>query len=224
MGEGLISGKDEDMEFLQIAEKSKLILENITDYVWVLDVDTLSFVFQNPAVYRLTGFTPEEALKIPLERTLTPASFKDLTQKILSSLDRVNAGDSDSILIETEVLRKNGSTVWLESRLNFYQEGDKRLVLGISRDISRRRKAEEEQERLVARLQETLAEKERLLKENKVLRGLLPICANCNKIRDENGRWHILEDYIEAHSQAKFTHTICPDCTKKLYPDLHRPE
>ena len=212
------------MEISKIEEKSQSILDKTPDYVWVLEVDTLTFIFHNPAVKQFTGYTPQEALQVPLERMLTPGSFKSLTEKVLSSLEKMNSGDSDSILVETEIRKKNGSTAWLESRLNFYEEKKKRLVLGISRDVTRRRRAEEEQQRLVEKLQEALTEKDRLLKENKVLRGLLPICSNCNKIRDEHGRWHVLEDYIEAHSEAKFTHTICPPCAEKLYPDLRRPE
>mgnify|MGYP001339112195 CR=1 FL=1 len=54
----------------------------------------------------------------------------------------------------------------------------------------------------------------------KVMRGLLPICANCKKIRDDKGYWKQVEVYIQEHSEADFTHSICPDCAKKLYPDI----
>jgi hypothetical protein len=53
----------------------------------------------------------------------------------------------------------------------------------------------------------------------KVLGGFLPICASCKKIRDELGEWHFIESYVSAHTEAKFTHGLCPDCAKKLYPD-----
>ena len=52
------------------------------------------------------------------------------------------------------------------------------------------------------------------------LNGLLPICANCKKIRDDKGYWNLLEAYIQEHSEAEFTHGICPECIKKLYPEL----
>jgi hypothetical protein len=66
-------------------------------------------------------------------------------------------------------------------------------------------------------------EKERLeqaLSQIRTLRGLLPICANCKKIRDDKGYWNQLESYIHDHSEAKFSHGICPGCMKKLYPGL----
>ncbi len=74
-------------------------------------------------------------------------------------------------------------------------------------------------------LQQSLEERNRQLEEAlakvKVLRGLLPICANCKKIRDDQGYWTELEAYIESHSEADFTHGICPDCFKQLYPDFY---
>ena len=56
--------------------------------------------------------------------------------------------------------------------------------------------------------------------EIKVLRGLLPICASCKKIRDEKGYWNQIESYIKYNSEAEFTHSLCPECTKKLYPEF----
>jgi len=69
--------------------------------------------------------------------------------------------------------------------------------------------------RLNEKLEETLA-------TVKQLSGLLPICASCNQIRDDGGRWQRLEQYISEHSEAKFSHSLCPDCFKKLYPEYYR--
>ncbi len=66
---------------------------------------------------------------------------------------------------------------------------------------------------LNVRIQEALA-------HIKTLGGLIPICANCKKIRDDKGYWEILEKYIQTHSDAQFSHGICPDCAAKLYPGL----
>jgi AmiR/NasT family two-component response regulator len=59
------------------------------------------------------------------------------------------------------------------------------------------------------------------LDQVKTLRGLLPICAACKKIRDDQGYWHKVEDYVEGHSEVEFTHGLCPDCSRKLYPQLY---
>ncbi len=55
--------------------------------------------------------------------------------------------------------------------------------------------------------------------EVKLLRGLLPICSSCKKIRDDEGYWNMLESYIQMHAQVTFSHGICPECLKKLYGD-----
>src|SRR5208283_3746593 len=73
---------------------------------------------------------------------------------------------------------------------------------------------ENEKEDLIGELQESLA-------KVKLLSGLLPICAWCKKIRDDRGYWNKVETYLMEHSQAKFTHGICPECGKKLYPDYY---
>lgn len=82
-------------------------------------------------------------------------------------------------------------------------------------DITEHKKAEEERERLIEKLQKALA-------EVKTLSGLLPICANCKKIRDDTGYWNQIESYIRDHSEAEFSHSVCPECAKKLYPDLYK--
>jgi DNA-binding NtrC family response regulator len=75
-----------------------------------------------------------------------------------------------------------------------------------------RKRTLEEQIRLISQLQEALA-------KVKQLSGLLPMCASCKKIRDDNGYWNQLEAYISDHSEADFSHGICPECVKKLYPE-----
>jgi len=68
-----------------------------------------------------------------------------------------------------------------------------------------------ERKKLLRRLEEALG-------EVKTLSGLLPICAECKKVRDDRGYWNQIERYIEARSGAQFTHGLCPECVKKLYP------
>jgi hypothetical protein len=74
-----------------------------------------------------------------------------------------------------------------------------------------------------ALLVQAISEKEELAraqKEIKVLKGILPICASCKMIRDKEGNWNHLEDYLSEHSEARLSHGICPDCVRRLYPEL----
>ena len=78
------------------------------------------------------------------------------------------------------------------------------------------RQKEKEQERLILKLQEALL-------EIKTLKGFIPICATCKKIRDDEGYWNQLEAYISKHTDAVFTHSICPQCAEKLRAELEGP-
>jgi hypothetical protein len=82
-------------------------------------------------------------------------------------------------------------------------------------EITYRKKAEAEKEDLIQKLRQAIS-------EVKTLRGFLPICANCKKIRDDDGYWQQIEKYIQEHSEAIFSHGICPDCASELYPDFKR--
>ena len=74
-------------------------------------------------------------------------------------------------------------------------------------------KAAKEREHMITELQDALAEVRKL-------RGIIPICASCKKVRDDKGYWNQIELYIREHSEADFSHGICPECAKNLYPDL----
>ena len=82
-------------------------------------------------------------------------------------------------------------------------------------DVTERKRAEQIRTNLIEELEESL-------QEANLLSGFLPICASCKRIRNDQGFWDKIEKYITEHSQAKFSHGICPDCAQKLYPDLYK--
>lgn len=75
---------------------------------------------------------------------------------------------------------------------------------------------------LVQKLHSTIRELQQALNSVKTLNGLLPICASCKKIRDDKGYWNQLESYLHAHSEAEFSHSLCPDCAKAYYADMKK--
>ena len=91
---------------------------------------------------------------------------------------------------------------------------DRDVVLSLFYDITERQQVENERARLISELQKALS-------EVKVLSGMIPICASCKKIRDDTGYWNQIESYIESHSAAEFSHGMCPECTKELYPAFY---
>ncbi len=91
------------------------------------------------------------------------------------------------------------------------EDGDLISAVHIISDITALTRAEEQQKNLISELQNALA-------KVKTLSGFLPICASCKKIRDDKGYWNQIETYIRDHSEADFSHGICPECAKNLYP------
>jgi len=83
----------------------------------------------------------------------------------------------------------------------------------VARDITEQRRANDIREKLIRQLEESLA-------KVKLLSGFIPICASCKNIRDDKGYWKQVEEYIRDNSEAEFSHSICPDCMKKLYPEF----
>jgi len=98
----------------------------------------------------------------------------------------------------------------LDSRTKALEE----TTANLQKEIEERTKAEAEKEKLIEELQAAIA-------KVKTLSGLLPICANCKKIRDDGGYWQQIESYIRQHSETEFTHSICPECVDLLYPQLN---
>jgi ABC-type nitrate/sulfonate/bicarbonate transport system substrate-binding protein len=88
-----------------------------------------------------------------------------------------------------------------------------KLNQSLKKEMLRRREIEIVREQLVSNLQEAI-------KEIKTLRGILPICSYCKKIRDDKGYWNQIEEYLHEHSDAKFSHGICKECADKYYPDM----
>ena len=208
----------------ELERRYKLIADNLVDAIWIMDLESMRYDFITPSVSRLSGYTAEEYQTLKVFDRLRPESAAALLAALAEEKALFERGVARRRSFEVEVLHKDGHPYWLEITAKLFRDDGGRVkVAGVSKDISQRKAVEEEREELVRRLGLALAEKERLLKEVKVLRGLLPICAACKRIRGEDGRWWPLEAYVRAHSEADLTHTICPDCSQVLYgKDLGR--
>ena len=122
--------------------------------------------------------------------------------------------DETTVIAEEVVPTPDGKVrCWQSHKFLLHDDQGQKQVGGISFDITTRKAAEQERERLVSELREALA-------QVKTLSGFLPICASCKNIRDDAGYWQGIESYLSEHSDVEFTHGICPTCVTKLYPEF----
>lgn len=119
--------------------------------------------------------------------------------------------DGKSHTVERHNPYKKGLVVEITTSVLKDSKGDIIGGMEVVRNITRRKKIEEGQESLVLELKEAL-------KKVKTLKGLLPICACCNKVRDEKNEWTKVDMYIQDHSDAEITHCYCPECVKIQFP------
>ena len=164
----------------------------------------------NPAFARMQGGKDARALeRAPLAELLAPAGAAGL--EILRAFVRGGHGTTEAELS----LAGGGETRALEASLSGAIERGRLVRLWlVERDVTERKRAAAERERLILERGQALA-------EVKTLTGLLPICAQCKKIRDDQGYWTRVEIYIQQRTEASFTHGICPACMKELYPDYY---
>jgi len=146
---------------------------------------------------------------------------------LLDGVQRVNEGDlSISVPVEHNdeigflAASFNEMVRTIHTSQEALQQSNAQLeqrVLARTAELSESR---ERLEQLNEELKNQVRQLEAAMLQVKTLRGLLPVCANCKKVRDDAGYWHQVERYIESHSEAQISHGICPDCARKLYPDI----
>jgi PAS domain S-box-containing protein len=162
----------------------------------------------NEAFLRLLGLRREEAigrLTTELEIWADPG----VRQRLVEAL-----GAQGSVRdVETVYRTRSGEPLDVFLTMELTDIRGERYILALAQDITGRKAAERERERLIGELKTALA-------EVKTLSGLVPICSSCKKVRDDAGYWHQVEVYLHAHSDLEFTHGLCPECVRKLYPDL----
>jgi PAS domain S-box-containing protein len=192
------------------------VFEGTNDAILVL-LDDMKIENANPAACHLVGIKKDELIA----KSVTEV-FRTEHLPIFKSLSET---EREKSAFEFEMTMKSfeNKDLHLLAKMNVFHVGALRRIVLVLRDITERKKAEQEREELVDKLTDALA-------EVRVLGGLLPICSSCKKIRDDKGYWKQLEEYFHSHSDVRFSHGMCPDCFKKIYPtfgkkdDKNQPE
>jgi len=163
----------------------------------------------NRATLSLYGAADKARFHEGLPRTWVEESYGVIGEE-MATLAEGRAGFGAEIKIRT--LSGDIRTVSLGVIIPPGAEGGWDRVVVSLLDITERKKAEDERQRLVVELRESLA-------KIKTLSGLLPICASCKKIRDDQGYWSQVEQYISEHTDARFSHGLCPECLREFFPE-----
>ena len=194
----------------QSEEKYRTILENMQEVYYEIDLAG-NWIFLNEAFYEHLGYTKEELIGKKSRQYQDETTARVLYQ----AYTRLYRTGEPIRAVEAVWISKDGAKRTYEMSASLIRDPEGKPIgfRGVSRDITERKRMEEEREKLIHELQDALV-------NVKTLRGLLPICSYCKKIRDDKGYWNQIESYIRDHSDAEFSHGMCPECLKKLYPDL----
>ncbi|MDI7259690.1 MAG: GAF domain-containing protein [Thermodesulfobacteriota bacterium] len=176
------------------------------------------------SVYPSVGTFTEEVKRTRKSLLIHEENYKEYLDRFPGFALSFEAGFRSLMLIPLISKGEVVGVLQLRSKKpNAYSEKDLRLAERVGNQIAgaianaqlfaELNKVEGEQRKLILQLQDALA-------RVKTLSGLIPICASCKKIRDDKGYWNQLETYIHDRSEAEFSHGICPECSRKLYPDF----
>jgi len=164
------------------------------------------FLEVNDAACSTLEYTREEMLSLAPEDIvakddLRPTAERTATLAIKKKLTH-----------EKTLISKSGQAISVELNTRVFEIDDQTFALSIARDISKRKMEEKEKNNIIKELQKAMD-------EIRTLRGILPLCCFCKKIRDDKGYWEQVDVYIKKYSAADISHSICPECLKKHYPD-----
>lgn len=214
--------KQAEEELRKSENQYRFLTESMNDILWTMDMN-LRTVYVTPSIKAALGFTQEERILQDVEVQLTPQSLKFAREALAREkvLEKQTGDPKRKVTLTLEFYHRDGSTRWLETIISGIRndQGELTGLYGVSRDISERREADARILQYSEDLKEKNRELQKALQEVKTLTGMLPICASCKKIRNDQGYWERIERYITERSSVQFTHGICPECRKKLYPE-----
>lgn len=196
---------------LESENRYRMLFERAGDAIFILEVEgekAGQIVAANQVAAEMHGYTVDELLTLKIMDLDTPEGALEAPRRIRNILQ------GKWIKEEVVHFKKDGTLLPLEISAGLLEFGRHKYILAFERDITERRQAEEDREKLISALQDALA-------NVKTLKGLLPICAWCKKIRDDKGYWTKVETYIKEHSDVSFTHGICPECLKKESAEIY---
>jgi len=195
-----------DQQLRESEERYRAVVSQAVEGITLFEAETGCLLEANGAFQSMLGYTAQEIPALSVYDVMEHGrAGADLDLSVVLKNRQAAA------LGERRFVRKDGSLIDVDVSASLITREARPVVCLVAHDITERKQAERQRESLVAELQEALS-------QVKTLSGLLPICASCKRIRDGQGAWQPVETYIRERSNAEFTHGLCPDCMRKLYP------
>jgi PAS domain S-box-containing protein len=209
----LIERKRTEEELYKSEERYNLAVQATNDGIWDWNIETNHEYFSSRWC-EILGYSDDDPKLLHTYESWASRIHPDDYERVMDAL-KTHLEKGKVYDVDYRHRHKSGEYRWQNSKGQaiFDKNGKPIRMVGSIRDITDHKRVEEEREKLIHELQDALG-------KIKTLSGLLPICASCKKIRDDKGYWNQIEAYIGDHSEAEFTHSICPECMKKLYPDF----
>ncbi len=205
----------------QYEKQHQVIEKSIVDVIWVVDIEDMCFTYISPSIEAISGYTTDEVSRPDLLEKMASQSVGRAMEILTEAHRKFKLGKNVKRKAEFSLTHKDGSTFWVEITAKFFKdENDRTQLFGIMRNISKQHALRMERDRLLLELETAISHQQALEAENQMLRGLLPICSGCKKIRDDDGNWWNIEEYVAEHAEVDFSHTICPPCRKIIYPEI----
>jgi len=197
-------------------ETYQQVVDNIDDVLFIVSPDWKTVYFVSPSYEEVWGKTRESLSEHPL--SWTDSLHPDDRKNVFQHIEEGSQGSFNNIAFpDYRIIKPDGSVRWIEARGApiHNEKGDIYRVVGIAVDITNRKQIEEERENLITSLQCAMD-------EIGTLRGIVPICSYCKDIRDREGAWHQMEAYITRHTDAAFSHGVCPKCLPTVRSEIDR--
>lgn len=204
--------KNAERQLWESRSRLDLALKGANQGAWDWNIKTGELIV-NERWAEILGFTLYDVTPYSVDQWTKICHPDDMKERD-EALKRHLAGETENYVSEMRLQHTNGEWLWIRARgkvMEWDRLGSPVRASGTIVDITDEKKNQNERNRLIAELQEALA-------NVKTLSGLIPICSSCKKIRDDKGYWNVLEQYLIDHSDAKFSHGVCPDCLKRDFP------
>lgn len=209
---------------IDISDRKRYERELAQAYDIIRKSSSVTFLWENkngwPVAYvsenvvNLFGYTAEEFKTgtISYADLIHPEDLERVGQEVVHNSEQTGCEHFEHK--PYRIITKDREIKWIEDKTEIRCADDGTIThyQGVVQDITDKKMAEDERERLIDQLQTALS-------QIKTLQGLIPICSYCKKVRNDDGYWNQIEEYLSKHSDAHFSHSICPACEDEYFPD-----